>query len=72
MFIQAGGRRIGFEFKVSDAPKMTKSLSIVHSDLALDKLLVVKPLGKGYSLEKRIRVLSLEEALVFCNEIAKG
>ena len=72
MFIQAGGRRIGFEFKVSDAPKMTKSLSIVHTDLALDELLVVKPLGRGYPLEKRIRVLSLEEALVFCNEIAKG
>ena len=72
LFIQAGGRRIGFEFKVSDAPKMTKSLSIVHTDLALDELLVVKPLGRGYPLEKRIRVLSLEEALVFCNEIAKG
>ena len=72
LFVQAGGRRIGFEFKVSDAPKMTKSLSIVHSDLALEELLVVKPLGRGYSLEKRIRVLSLEEALVFCNEIAKG
>lgn len=72
LFVQAGRRRIGFEFKVSDAPKMTKSLSIVHSDLALDELLVVKPLGRGYPLEKRIRVLSLEEALVFCNEIAKG
>ena len=57
---------------MSDAPKMTKSLSIVYKDLALDELLVVKPLGRGYPLEKRIRVLSLEEALVFCNEIAKG
>jgi predicted AAA+ superfamily ATPase len=72
LFIQAGGRRIGFEFKVSDAPKMTKSLSIVYKDLALDELLVVKPLGRGYPLEKRIRVLSVEEALVCCNEIAKG
>lgn len=72
LFVQAGGRRIGFEFKVSDAPKMTKSLSIVHSDLELDDLLVVKPIGRGYPLDKRIRVLSLEEALVFCNEIAKG
>ena len=71
LFVQAGGRRIGFEFKVSDAPKMTKSISIVQRDLALDELLVVKPLGRGYPLEKRIRVLSLEEALVFCNEIAK-
>ena len=72
MFIQAGGRRIGFEFKVSDAPRMTKSLSIAHTDLALDELLVVKPLGRRYPLEKRICVLSLEEALVFSHEIAKG
>jgi len=71
LFVQAGGRRIGFEFKVNDAPRMTKSLSIVHSDLVLDELLVVKPIGRGYPLEKRIRVLSLEEALVFCNEVAK-
>jgi predicted AAA+ superfamily ATPase len=71
LFVQAGGRRIGFEFKVNDAPRMTKSLSIVHSDLVLDELLVVKPIGRGYPLEKRIRVLSLEEALVFCNEFAK-
>ena len=72
LFVQAGGRRIGFEFKVSDAPRMTKSLSIVHCDLALDELLLVKPLGRGYPLEKRICVLSLEEALVFSHEIAKG
>jgi hypothetical protein len=51
---------------------MTKSLSIVYTDLVLDELLVVKPLGRGYPLEKRIRVLSLEEALVYCNQIAKG
>ena len=72
VFVQAGGRRIGFEFTVGDAPKMTKSLSIVYTDLALDELLLVKPLGRGYPLEKRIRVLSLEEALVYCNQIAKG
>ena len=72
MFVQAEGRWIGFEFKVSDAPKMTKSLSIVHSDLELEELFVVKLLGRGYPLEKRIRVMSLEGGLVFCNEIAKG
>lgn len=71
LFVQAGGRRIGFEFKVGDAPKMTRSLSIAQTDLALDELMVVKPRGRGYSLERKIQVLSLEEALLFCNEIAK-
>ena len=72
LFVQAGGRRVGFEFKVGDAPKMTKSLSIAQTDLAIDELVVVKPTGRGYSLERKIRVLSLEETLQFCNEIAKG
>ena len=71
LFVQAGGRRIGFEFKVGDAPTMTRSLSIAQTDLALDELVVVKPRGRGYSLERKIQVLSLEEALLFCNEIAK-
>ena len=71
LFVQAGGRRIGFEFKVGDAPKMTKSLSIAQTDLALDELVVVKPTGRGYSLERKIRVLSLEETLQFCSEIAE-
>ena len=71
LFVQAGGRRIGFEFKVGDAPKMTKSLSIAQIDLALDELVVVKPTGRGYSLERKIRVLSLEETLQFCSEIAE-
>ncbi len=70
LFIQPGGKRIGFEFKVGDAPRMTKSLSIAQNDLALDELLVVKPGGSGYSLDRKIRVVSLEEALDFCDKIS--
>jgi len=67
LLIQPNGRRIGFEFNVADAPRMTKSLSIAMNDLRLDELVVVKPRGNGYSLEKNIRVASLGEALEFCD-----
>jgi hypothetical protein len=70
--IQSNGKRIGFEFKVADAPKMTKSLSIAQNDLSLHKLLVVKPRGHGYPLENNIRAASLDEALEFCDAIASG
>jgi hypothetical protein len=72
LLIQSNGKRIGFEFKVADAPKMTKSLSIAQNDLSLHKLLVVKPRGHGYPLENNIRAASLDEALEFCDAIASG
>jgi hypothetical protein len=72
LLIQSNGKKIGFEFKVADAPKMTKSLSIAQNDLGLHKLLVVKPRGHGYPLENNIRAASLDEALEFCDAIASG
>jgi predicted AAA+ superfamily ATPase len=72
LLIQPDGKRIGFEFKVADAPRMTKSLSIARNDLGLDELFVVKPRGNGYPLEENIRVVTLVEALEFCDAIASG
>jgi len=72
LLIQSNGKRIGFEFRVADAPKMTKSLSVAQNDLGLHNLLVVKPRGHGYPLENNIRAASLDEALEFCDAIASG
>lgn len=69
LMVQPDGKRIGFEFKVADAPKMTKSLSIARNDLGLDELVVVKPRGNGYPLEENIRVMPLAMALEFCDAI---
>jgi hypothetical protein len=63
LLIQPDGKKIGFEFKVADAPKMTKSFSIAQNELGLDELLVLKPRGNRYPLEEEIRVLPLPEAL---------
>lgn len=72
LMVHPDGKRIGFEFKVADAPKMTKSLSIARNDLGLDELVVVKPRGNGYPLEENIRVMPLALALEFCDAITAG
>ena len=57
LFIEHGGRRIGVEIKRSDAPRITPSMRAALSDLRLDKLVVVYPGTKPYSLTDQISVV---------------
>lgn len=57
------GKRLGFEFKHSDAPKLTKSIQVAFNDLQLDELTVIYPGTRAYSLTDKIRVVSLTEYL---------
>ena len=63
-----GGKAVGFEFKVSDAPRLTKSMTIAKQDLELERLLVVAPVARPYALAPRIDVVPLSEAV----QIASG
>lgn len=54
------GKRIGFEFKYSDKPTITKSMRIALSSLHLDHLFIVSPLKDTYSLEENVTVLSVQ------------
>jgi predicted AAA+ superfamily ATPase len=58
-----GGKPLGFEFKVADAPRLTKSMTIAKQDLDLQRLLVVAPVARPYSLAPRIDVVPLAEAI---------
>jgi len=58
-----GGRRVGFEFKVGDAPKLTRSMSIAFHDLDLHRLFVVAPIAKPFTLAERIDVVPLADAI---------
>ena len=53
------GRRWGFEFKLKDAPVLTKSMRIALEDLELDRLIVVYPGDKEYRLARNVNVLPL-------------
>ncbi len=53
------GRRIGIECKRADAPTLTPSMRIAMEDLRLDRLYVVYPGEKAYTLGKKIEVVPL-------------
>jgi uncharacterized protein len=61
LLIIKGGKRLGFEFKFSDTPKLTKSMQIALSDLNLDHLYVIHPGTRLYSLSDDISVTSLQK-----------
>ena len=64
LLIIKDGKRLGFEVKYADSPKVTKSLLAAQRDLKLDRLDVVYPGEECFSLEKDIRATGLQ-ALFF-------
>lgn len=53
------GRRVGVEFKLADAPRLTASAHIALRDLELDRLYLVHPAGRRYELTERIEAVPL-------------
>jgi predicted AAA+ superfamily ATPase len=58
---QHGGKNWGVEFKYGDAPGMTTSMKIAVNDLSLERLWVIYPGNKSYSLGNRIHVIPIGE-----------
>ena len=54
------GRRWGFEFKCTDAPRTTKSMHVVIEDLGLSHLWVLYPGDREYPLTDTITALPLK------------
>lgn len=59
LMLVRGGRRWGFEFKFGDAPRTTKSMRVALADLKLERLFVIYPGDKDYTLDERIEVVAL-------------
>ena len=55
------GKRWGFEFKCTDAPRTTKSMRIVIEDLGLEHLWVIYPGDLEYPLTQDITALPLKK-----------
>lgn len=64
LLIIKDGKKLGFEFKFSDAPKLTSSLEIAEELLELDKLTIIYPGRTAYSLSKKVKVIGLQEYLL--------
>lgn len=54
LLINKGGKRVGYDFKRTSAPRTTKSMHIALESLELDQLVVVYPGDKEFPLTDRI------------------
>ena len=61
LLVRHGGRRIGFEAKFNEAPKLSRSMRQVVDLLALDHLFVLCPTRAEYPLAERVTVLPARE-----------
>lgn len=63
LLIVANGKKLGFEFKYCDAPKLTPSMKIAQKDLELDCLTVIYPGNTSYILAGGVKAIGLKEFL---------
>ena len=66
------GRRWGFEFKCTDAPRTTKSMHIVIEDLGLTHLWVLYPGDHEYPLTDTITALPLKKVGAVCSRWSRA
>lgn len=59
LLIVRGGQRMGFEFKYTDFPKMTRSIHSALEDLQLDKITVITPGSVDSLIHEKVHVMGL-------------
>jgi hypothetical protein len=57
------GKMIGVECKRLDAPRLTPSMRIALSELGLERIVVVYPGAKRYSLDTRVEAVPFDEII---------
>ena len=60
LLIEKGGKRVGYEFKRTSAPRTTKSMHVALESLELEELVVVYPGEKKFPLADRVVAMPLE------------
>ena len=63
LLIVRGRRRLGFEFKRADAPRLTPSMRTALTDLRLDTLDVIYPGDTTYRIADHVRAVPLTRVL---------
>lgn len=68
LFLMRGGRRLGFEFKLDDAPRLTPSLRTATVDLKLDRAFIIYPGAKTYALDERTTAVGMGDPRTILSE----
>lgn len=61
LLILKDGKRLGFEMKYTDHPRMTKSLHQAYSTLGLTELSIIYPGTTSYRLDTQVNVIGLSD-----------
>lgn len=61
LLLMRGGKRLGFEFKCTDAPTSSKSMHSAIDSLGLEHLWVIYPGETSYQISERITALPLRQ-----------
>ena len=69
LLVLKDGKKIGFEFKYTDSPKITKSMQIAMEDLKLDELNVIIPHAEKFALSEKVNVFGVEEFIFVDNKV---
>jgi len=60
LLIFKNGKRIGFEFKYTDSPKITSSMKISLEDLELDQIKVIFPGNISFRMSDKIEAVGFQ------------
>ena len=72
MILPFGTHKVGFEFKCTEKPKITKSIRIAMHDLSLKHLYIVYPGKSSFRIEDKITALSLLDIPIHFTEEVKS
>ena len=61
LLLHRGGQRLGFEVKLTSAPRTTRSMHIAREDLRLDRLDVIHAGTRTFDMAEGIRALALAD-----------
>lgn len=64
LLLHRDGKKLGFEFKYSDTPKITPSMRIAQLDLKLDHIYVIHPGHGSYPISEQITAFGLESFIL--------
>jgi len=71
LLMMIGGKRYGFEFKYSDAPGHTRSMSVAIQDLKVERLWIVYPGNQEYALDAKTFVIPVGSIPDLAKKIGK-
>jgi uncharacterized protein len=69
LLLRVSGKHYGVEFKYADAPGRHRSMHTAIQDLRLQHLWVIYPGHQEYSLDMRISVVPLGDALKYLKDL---